>query len=100
VNISEHKVRIWIVEGIGYVLGQAEDMNDIYQRVKWPFKLMSSGGDGLSVGPLLLKEEWVNLFIDKIIAELPVEEKMLGIFKKYVQKEFSRIIIPDGIIGV
>jgi hypothetical protein len=100
VNISEDKVRIWIVEGLGYVLGQAEGMNDLYQKVKWPFKLMPNSSDGLSVGPLFLKEEWVNLSVEKIIAELPVEEKILGVFKKYVQKEFSGIILPEGIIGV
>ena len=100
---DKKSVRMFVVENLGYIIGQVVLKDGIILQgltIKYPFKLIPQQDGQLSVAPIFIKEEFATFNFDKVICELPVDDKMMEIYERYSQKVHSSIIVPDNSTGL
>lgn len=95
---GEKNIKVFVCDGLGYIAGEVvlnPDSTFDGISLKNPARLQLMQ-DGLSIQPLLVKEELVTLNASKVIAEINPDQKIIDAYNKFVVKFFSGIILPEN----
>lgn len=95
--IDQSKVRMFITQGLGPVIGEDAlgDLTLEYIKLRHPLRIVPQNGDSVGISPLFLKEEWCIIPLASSV-EISVEDGICQLYSDYEIKIFSGIVIANS----
>jgi hypothetical protein len=79
---------------MGVIIGEQFGYTDTVVKLSHPFRLIPNDKGTVSVAPMFIKEEWVNIPLTNI--EVQVADGLKDLYIKYEADVFRSIIAPTS----